>query len=146
MHQNSLILIKRQMKNMQYKKMHDFRFIGLLCIAFLFQDFSFATQQKSSECTNLSYKVIQNNFIEKGNTEHQYPQLYLFVEAESEDEDEIHNEQNVYNEFISTNQNFNVINYTDAINRLFLRLASTYQHKVDLPFFILYHSWKSHLA
>jgi hypothetical protein len=132
--------------NMQSKKMLKFRFIVLLCIAFLFQQVSFATEQNTIGLSSQHYGVTQNNYFEKGNTENQEPQLHLFVEAESEDEDDIHNEQVVCNDFISSNQNLTSVHYTDIISKLYLKLASTNQHKVDLPFFILYHCWKSYLA
>jgi hypothetical protein len=131
---------------MQLKKLINFRFIALLCIAFIFQHFSFATQQKSIGFSNLPYGFTHNSYFKKGKTDHQYLQLQILVEAESEDEDEVHNEQIVNNELISSKQNFESTHYTDLISRLFLKLVSAHQHKVDLPFFILYHSWKSHLA
>lgn len=131
---------------MQGKKLINFRFIVLLCIAFLFQHLSITTQQKTGVFSNQHYGVTQNNNFEKGTTQDHSPQLQLFEEAESEDEDDIHNEQEICNGFISSNQNFNTLQYTGAINTLYLRLAFKHHHKVDLPFFILYHSWKSHLA
>ena len=146
MHQNSLILIKRQMKNMQYKKMHDFRFIGLLCIAFFLQHLSYATFQNNFALNNIRSEANQNNYFEKATSEIPNLDLNIFEEVESEDEDEVQNEQAVSNEFIASNQGLKLVHYTNAINRLFLKLASANQHKVDLPFFILYHSWKSELA
>lgn len=131
---------------MQSKKMLNFRLVVLLCIAFLFQQVSFATEQNTIGLTNQHYGVTQNNYFEKGSSEHQDLQLHLFVEAESEDEDDVHNKESDCNEFISSCQNSKIYRYTEAINKLSLKLVSTNQHKVDLPFFILYHSWKSHLA
>ena len=140
MHKKGIVVI------MQGKKLINFRFIVLLCIAFLFQHLSFATELKKGVFTSHPYGVTQNNYFEKGTTQDHSPQLHLFVEAESEDEDDVHNEQFVCNGIISTNQNFKAIHFADAINTLYLKLASTHQHKVDLPFFILYHCWKSYLA
>jgi hypothetical protein len=128
------------------KIMFNFRFIGLLCIAFLLQHFSFATFQNNLGFNHLNSGIAQNNYFEKGSSEHQDLQLHLFVEAESEDEDDVHNKESDCNEFISSCQNSKIYRYTEAINKLSLKLVSTNQHKVDLPFFILYHSWKSHLA
>ena len=131
---------------MQSKKMFNFRLVVLLCIAFLFQQVSFATEQNKIGLTSQHFGINQNNYFEKGNTENQEPQLHLVAEAESEDEDDVHNEQVNCNKFISSNQNLTSVHYTDIISTLFLKLASTNQHKVDLPFFILYHCWKSYLA
>ena len=142
----NIVLIKGQMKNKQLKKLFNFRFIALLSIAALIQHLSFAVEQKSFEVTKLSSGVTQNTFFEKGTTNQQETQLHLILEAESEDEDEVNNEQPISNGLISSNQNFKVAQYSDAIKTLYLRLAFLHQHKVDLPFFILYHSWKSHLA
>jgi hypothetical protein len=132
--------------NMQSKKMFNFRLVVLLCIAFLFQQVSFATEQNKIGLTSQHFGINQNNYFEKGNSENQELQLHLVAEAESEDEDDVHNEQVNCNKFISSNQNLTSVHYTDIISRLFLKLASTNQHKVDLPFFILYHCWKSYLA
>lgn len=131
---------------MQSKKMIKFRLVVLLCIAFLFQQVSFATEQNTFGLTNQHFGLNQNKYFEKGNTENQELQLHLVAEAESEDEDDVHNEQVNCNKFISSNQNLTSVHYTDIISTLFLKLASTNQHKVDLPFFILYHCWKSYLA
>jgi hypothetical protein len=132
--------------NMQSKKMLNFRLVVLLCIAFLFQQVSFATEQNKIGLTSQHFGINQNKYFEKGNTENQELQLHLVAEAESEDEDDVHNEQVNCNKFISSNQNLTSVHYTDIISTLFLKLASTNQHKVDLPFFILYHCWKSYLA
>jgi len=131
---------------MQSKKMLNFRLVVLLCIAFLFQQVSFATEQNKIGLTSQHFGINQNKYFEKGNTENQELQLHLVAEAESEDEDDVHNEQVNCNKFISSNQNLTSVHYTDIISTLFLKLASTNQHKVDLPFFILYHCWKSYLA
>jgi hypothetical protein len=146
MHQKNNVLIKRHMKSAQLKKLINFRFFVLICIAFLFPQLAFTTQQKTVGFTNLSSGISQINYFEKGTTSDQEPQLNLFVEAESEDEDDVHDEQAVCNGYISSIQNFKAVHFTGTINTLYLRLASNNLHKVDLPFFILYHSWKSHLA
>ncbi|OYU56510.1 MAG: hypothetical protein CFE25_04530 [Chitinophagaceae bacterium BSSC1] len=146
MHKNNLIVIKRYMKSAQHKKLVHFRFIILICIGFLFQHLSFDTLPKNFGFTGSSFEVTQNNYFEKGTTDQHDPQINLFVEAESEDEDDVHNEQEHVNGFIDNYQSFKAFHYSDAVNTLYLRLASNNQHKVDLPFFILYHSWKSHLA
>jgi hypothetical protein len=147
MQKENAAIIMHLMKSMQYKKWINFRFIGLLCIAFLFQHLSFATLQNSFGFKNLNSGIAQNSYFEKGSTNHHDSELELFIEDVSEEEeDEAQNDQVVCNGYFSGNQTFNALNYTDAINTLYLRLASTNQHQVDLPFFVLYHSWKSHLA
>jgi hypothetical protein len=146
MQKKNTAVIMQLMKSMQHKKWINFRFIGLLCIAFLLQHLSFATLQNSFGFKNLNSGIAQNSYFEKGSTNHHDSELELFIEDASEEEDEVHSEQIVYNGYLSGNQTFNALHYTDAINTLYLRLASTNQHKVDLPFFLLYHSWKSHLA
>lgn len=134
------------MKSTQHKKLIHFRFIVLICIAFLFQHLSFDALPKSFGLTSLSSEVTQNNYFEKGTTDQHDPQISLFVEAESEDEDDVHDEQTVCNGSLSSHQNFKTVHFTGTINTLYLRLAFSNLHKVELPFFILYHSWKSHLA
>lgn len=146
MQKKHIEVIKRHMKSMQQKKLINFRFIVLICIAFVFPHLAFTTQQKTVGCTNLPSAVFQNNYFEQGSTDQHDPQISFFVEAESEDEDDVHDEHEHVNDFIASYQTFNAFYHSDAINTLYLRLASNNQHKVDLPFFILYHSWKSHLA
>jgi hypothetical protein len=140
MHKKDIVVI------MQGKKMINFRFIVLLCIAFLFQHLSFATEQKTDVFTSHPCGVTQNNYFEKGTAQNHSSQLHIVVEAESEDEDDVHNDQDVCNGLVSSNQNFKALYFANTFNALYLKLASNNQHKVDLPFFILYHCWKSHLA
>jgi hypothetical protein len=146
MHQKKIVLVKRRMKNTPLIKLINFRFIALICIAFLFPQLAFTTLHKTVGYSHQSSGITQNNYFENGTTSDQEPQVNLFVEAESEDEDDVHDEQTVCNGSLSSHQNFNTVHFTGTINTLYLRLASNIQHKVDLPFFILYHSWKSHLA
>jgi hypothetical protein len=128
------------------KKWINFRFIGLLCFAFLLQQLSFTTLQNNFQSNHLNSGILQNSYFEKGSANHQQSKLELFTEVVTEDEDEVHNEQGVYKVSNSGKQDFNTEHYSNAIHTLYLSLASTNQHKVDLPFFILFHSWKSHLA
>lgn len=134
------------MERIKINKWINSRFIGLLCVAFFLQHFSYATLQNNYVLNIFRSEAKVNNYIEKAATEIPNFDISVFEEVESEDEDEIQNEQVVYSEFFSDNQSFNALHYSTATNTLFLRLASTIQHKVDLPFFILFHSWKSDLA
>ena len=90
--------------------------------------------------------IVQNNYFEKGSPNQQGSALEIFAEVADEDEDEVHNEQDFYQVTNSSNQSSNAQHYSNAINTLYLSLASSNQHKVDVPFFILFHSWKSYLA
>lgn len=126
------------------KIMINFRFITLLFIAFLLQHFSFATLQNNFGFNIPNAGIVQNNCFEKESPKQQGSVLEIF--AEVADEDEVHNEQDFYQDFNSSNQTSNAEHYSNAINTLYLSLASSNQHKVDLPFFILFHSWKSDLA
>jgi hypothetical protein len=146
MHKNKVFLTMGLMERIKINKWINTRFIGLLCVAFFLQHFSYATLQNSFGFKTLSSGVTQNNYFEKQTSELPDTQVNVFVDAESEDEDDIHNEQDVSNDLISYNQIFKAERYTDVVNTLYLKLASTNQQKVDLPFFILYHSWKSDLV
>ena len=134
-----------QKKN-TFKIMVNFRFIGLLCFAFLLHHFSFAGLQNKFGFNILNASIGQNNYFEKGSPKQQGSALEIFAELADEDEDEVHNEQDFYPIFNSGNQISNAEHYSNAINTLYLSLASCNQHKVNLPFFILFHSWKSDLA
>lgn len=133
-------------KTFQRMKTINFRFVGLLCIAFLFQHFSFATIQNQFGFSNLATGIEFNSYFEKGAVAHHDSDLEFLVESASEEEDEIHNEQAHSNATLANNRTFKSIHYTGFINTLYLRLASTHLHKVPVPFFVLYHSWKTHLA
>lgn len=124
----------------------NFRFFGLLCITFLLQHLSFATLQNTFGFANLNSNITQNSYFEKGSAHHHDSEIDLFIEVESEDEDEVHNEHVNCKGCFCSNSTFNAFQYAGAINTLYLRLVLINQHKVELPFFVLYHSWKSHLA
>lgn len=146
MHKNKVFLTMGLMERNKLNKWINTRFIGLLCVAFFLQHFSYATLQNNFALNTIRSEAKVNNYVEKAASEIPNLDINVFEEVESEDEDDIHNEQNVSNDLISFNQIFNTECYTDVINTLYLKLASTNQHKVDLPFFILYHSWKSELV
>ena len=128
------------------KIMVNFRFIGLLCFAFLLQHFSFAGLQNNVGFSHLNDDIHQNSYFEKDSAHPQDGALDIFAEVTTEDEDEVHNDQDFYKDYNSYKQTSNAQHYSNAIHILYLRLASTNQHQVDLPFFILFHSWKSDLA
>ena len=146
MHKNKVFLNMGRLESMKNNKWINFLFIGLLCIVFFLQHFSYATFQNNFALNNIRSEANQNNYFEKAASEIPNLDISFFEEVESEDEDDIQNEKAVSNEFIASKQSLKLVQYTNAINRLFLKLTSANQHKVDLPFFILYHSWKSELA
>ena len=133
-------------KKSTVKIMVNFRFIGLLTIAFFLQHFSFAGLQHNFGFNHLNAGIVQNNYFEKGNPKQQGSAQEMFAEVADEDEDEVNNEQDFCPVINSSNQSSHAQHYSNAINTLYLSLASNNQHKVDLPFFILFHSWKSDLA
>ena len=138
----------RHMKGIQHMKTINFRFISILLIAFLLQHFSFAALQTALDFSNLNSGTVLNSYFEKGTVAHQNNQLDIFIisESEDEDEDEVHHEPVYLKGFISNKSHFKSIHYTEFINTLYLRLASTNLLKVELPFVILYHAWKSDLS
>ena len=146
MQKEILMAIWVQIKGIHQKNWINFRFIGILYFAFLLQQLSFATLQNNFQSNYLNSDILQNSYFEKGSANHQQSKLELFTEVVVEDEDEVLNKQGVYKVFNSGKHDFNTEHYSNAINTLYLSLASTNQHKVDLPFFILFHSWKIHLA
>lgn len=121
----------------------NLRFIGLLIFISLFQLFSFATSQSTPELSKSRSGTIQNSYLEKTSVEHHQNQIGQFVEFE---EDEVQNEQVYLIASLTSNCNFNSNNYSILTNTLYLRLAFANLNKVELPFFVLYHSWKSDLS
>ena len=133
-------------KGMKQLKPINFRVIGLLIFVSLFQHFSFATLQNKLGFNHLNSGIVQNSYSEKGSAQHHDNALDFFKEATAEDEDEVHNEQDFNKVLNSSNQTSIAQHYSNAIHILYLRLAYTNQLKVDLPFFMLYNSWKSDLS
>jgi hypothetical protein len=146
MQKEFLMAIWGHIKGIHQKKWINFRFIGLLCFAFLLQQLSFATLQNNFGFNILNADIVQYNCFKKESPKPQGSVLEIFAEVADEDEDEVHNEQDFYQDFNSSNQTSNAEHYSNAVNTLYLSLASNNQHKVDLPFFILFHSWKSDLS
>jgi len=128
-------------KGLKLMKKVNLRFIGLLIFISLFQHFSFANAQSTPELSISRSGTLQNSYLEKTSLEHHQNQIGLFVEFE---EDEVQNEQ-VYLRAALTS-NFIANNYSVLTNTLYLRLAFANLSKAELPFFVLYHSWKSDLS
>jgi len=128
-------------KGLKLMKKVNLRFIGLLIFISLFQHFSFANAQSTPELSISRSGTLQNSYLEKTSLEHHQNQIGLFVEFE---EDEVQNEQ-VYLRAALTS-NFIANHYSVLTNTLYLRLAFANLSKVELPFFVLYHSWKSDLS
>lgn len=130
-------------KGVKLMKKVNFRFIGLLILISIFQHFSFATLPITPGLSKPSSGTIQSSSFEKTSVEHHQSQIGLFVEFE---EDELQNEQTHLRASISSNCNFNSNHYSELMNTLYLSLAFANLNKVELPFFVLYHSWKSDLS
>lgn len=128
-------------KGLKLMKKVNLRFIGLLIFISLFQHFSFANAQSAPELSKPRSGTIQNSSFEKPSIEHHQNQIGLFVEFE---EDEVQNEQVYLRSSLSSY--FIADNYSVLTNTLYLRLAFANLSKVELPFFVLYHSWKSDLS
>ena len=126
------------------KMMVKFRFIGMLLFICLLHQLAFATLQNTFGFSTINLVPISNIYSEKSNLDLYNNQIDLFVE--SEDEDELHNEQSYLSTYSSNHYNYKSYHYTVLINTLYLRLASTNQSKIELPFFMLYNSWKSDLS
>jgi hypothetical protein len=146
MQKTNTVDLTHNLKAMQQKKLINFRFIGLLLIAFLLQHFSFASLQQTFGFLNTSSEITQSSFLEKSGASRHDNELDIFIEVESEDEDEVHHQALYFNGFTSENNSFKALHYSGFIHTLYLRLATTNLHKVEPPLFLLYHSWKSHLA
>ena len=130
-------------KGLKLMKKVNLRFIGLLIFISLFQHFSFAPSPNTPGLSKSISATPQNSHFEKTSVKHQQSQIDLFVEFE---EDEIQNEQVYLRESLSSNCNFNSIHYSVLTKTLYLSLAFANLRKVETPFFVLHHSWKSDLS
>lgn len=128
---------------MKLMKKVNLRFIVLLIFISLFQVFSFAPLQSTIGLSKPSSGTVQNSYFEQTSVEHQQSQIGLFIEFE---EDELQNEQVYLRALLSSNCNFNSNHHSVLTNTLYLRLAFANLSKVEMPFFVLYHSWKSDLS
>lgn len=126
------------------KMMVKFRFIGMLLFICLLHQLAFATLQNTFGFSNLNSVPISNSYSEKSNLDLYNNQIDLFVE--SEDEDELHNEQSYLSAYSSNHYNYKSYHYTVLIKTQYLRLALANLLKAQLPFFMLYNSWKSDLS
>ena len=134
------------MKRLPRKTPINFRLVLLLFTAILLQHFAFATLQSSFGSLHTHSGVSQTGYFEKETIPHQESQLDLYIEVESSDEDEVHNDQIHLNGAVAKNYIFEGFHYSYFINTLYLRLVSSNHRKVELPYFVLYHCWKSHLS
>lgn len=132
-------------KGMKLMKKVNVRFIVLLIFISLFQHFSFAPLQSTLGLSKSISGTTQNTHFEKTSVKHYQSQNDLFVEFE---EDELQNEHVYLKASLSSNWNwnFNSIHYSVLTNTLYLSLAFANLSKVEMPFFMLYHSWKSDLS
>jgi hypothetical protein len=136
--------IMHHIQNMKNLKKNNFLFIGILLFVLLIQHFSFANLKNTFEFINLNTGATSNNYFEKNSVDYPNNQIDLFVE--SEDEDETHNDYGYSRIFFSNNWNSKSHHYSVLINTLYLRLAYSNHSKIELPFFVLYHAWKSDLS
>ena len=130
-------------KGMKLMKKVNLHFIGLLIFISLFQHFSFAPLQSTLGLSKSISGTTQNSHFEKTSVKHHQSQIDLFVEFE---EDEPQNEHVYLKASHSINCNFNSTHYSVLTNTLYLRLAFANLNKVEMPFFVLHHSWKSDLS
>ena len=137
------VKIMHHSKGMKLMKKVNLRFIGLLIFISLFQQFSFAPSPNTPGLSKSISGTTQNSHFEKTSVKHHQSQTDLFVELE---EDEVQNERVYLKASLSSNWNFNSNHYSVLLNTLYLRLAFASLSKVELPLFVRYHSWKSHLS
>lgn len=130
-------------KGMKLMKKVNVRFIGLLIFISLFQHFSFAPSPNTPGLSKSISATTQNSHFEKTSLKHHQSQIDLFVELE---EDEVQNEHVYLKTLLSSNCNFNSNHYSVLTNTLYLSLAFANLRKVETPFFVLHHSWKSDLS
>jgi len=130
-------------KGMKLLKKVNVRFIVLLIFISLFQHFSFAPSPNTPGLSKSISSAIQNSSFEKTSVKDHQSQIDLFVEFE---EDEPQNEHFYLKASHSINCNFNSTHYSVLTNTLYLRLAFANLNKVEMPFFVLHHSWKSELS
>jgi hypothetical protein len=133
----------RHSKGMKLLKKVNVRFIGLLIFISLFQHFSFAPLQSTLGLSKSISGTTQNSHFEKTSVKHLQTQIDLFVEFE---EDEVQNEHVYLRESLSRSCNFNSNHYSVLTKTLYLSLAFANLRKVETPFFVLHHSWKSDLS
>jgi hypothetical protein len=134
-----------QKKN-TFKMLVKFRFIGMLLFICLIHQLAFATLQNTFGFSSLNSVTISNSYSEKNNLDFYNNQIDLFVESEDEDEKELHQEHDNSNTSTLDHCKYYSNHYSLLISTLYLRLASTNQSKIELPFFVLYHAWKSDLS
>ena len=127
-------------KGMKLMKKVNLHFIGLLIFMSLFQHFAFAPSPITPGLSKSSSGTVLNSSFKNPSAEHHQS---LIVEFE---EDEVQNEHVSSRSSPSSHFNFNSNHYSVLTNTLYLSLAFANLNKVEIPLFVRYHSWKSHLS
>lgn len=124
------------------------RFIGLLVVLILLQQtspfFPFRDNQSSSSFSTTS-SLNSHTFSQFPLPAHQ-AQHGIDMEVEVTEEDDLHHDVDHLSGTTAHKFSLEERLFTSFINSRYLTLASSLHSKVEVPYFILHHSWRNHIS
>jgi hypothetical protein len=121
------------------------RFMILLAVVFL-QQFSFGSSYYSGGLLGSpSHQTIASK-VQQLPAQSDSPRLGPDIEIEIAEEDDDLHDQDQFNGGPARTLVVEEIHYTSYLKSRFSRLVRSADHQAELPFFILYHCWKSDLS
>jgi hypothetical protein len=129
----------------QTKPRRNFRFVVLLALIAFVQQFSFASLYHSFGFLETYSKLEASHQVQKAPTHPRDTRLGLNIDIEIAEEDDVQHSQDQCCDDVQRRQ-VEELRYSSFLKSRYLRSGDFFTHKADLPFFILYHSWKSDLS
>jgi hypothetical protein len=121
------------------------RFIILLAVVFL-QQFSFGSSYYSGGLLGSPYHQTSACRVQHLPAQPDNPRLGPDIDIEIAEEDDDQHVQDQFNGGLPRKLVVGEIHYTSYLKSRYSRLARSADHQAELPFFILYHCWKSDLS
>lgn len=137
----------RKLSNICNKAVFNYSFVVLFALLFSWIQFSaFANIQRNNSSSG--YTVLHATTANSVQLTAGLPfeSLPLGQEMELLEEDETKNNLDEYWDQIAGKYHSGDLFYTTTLRSRFLQLNSSLYNRPSIPFFVLYHSWKSYLA
>lgn len=139
----------RKLSNICNKAVFNYSFVVMFALLFSWVQFSaFANIQRSNSISTSGYAVLHATTANSVHLSRGLPieSLPLGEEMEILEEDETKNNLDEYWDQIAAHYHSGDLFYTTTLRSRFLQLNSSLHNRPSIPFFVLYHSWKSYLA
>jgi hypothetical protein len=138
----------RKLSTVCNKAVFNYSFVVLFALLFSWVQFSaFANIQRSNSSSG--YAVLHATSTANSvqlTAGFPFESLPLGQEMELLEEDETKNNLDEYWDQVAGKYHSGDLFYTTTLRSRFLQLNSSLHNRPSIPFFVLYHSWKSYLA